>query len=117
MADPVLSLHWLPADTPARLGLAVSRKVDTRAVGRNRIKRVLREQFRTIRQQMAPGSYVAVARTAAAAADSAQCEQRCALLIDRRVPSSGAPHNDRPAIPLAALPRRRVAAEEPTRTL
>ena len=29
-----------------RIGLAVSRKVDRRAVGRNRIKRVIRESFR-----------------------------------------------------------------------
>ena len=29
-----------------RLGMAVSRKVDRRAVGRNRIKRVVRESFR-----------------------------------------------------------------------
>jgi len=30
----------------ARLGLAVSRQVDKRAVGRNRLKRVIRESFR-----------------------------------------------------------------------
>ena len=30
----------------ARLGMAVSRQVDRRAVGRNRIKRVIRESFR-----------------------------------------------------------------------
>ena len=35
-----------PAVRPRRLGLAVSRKVDKRAVGRNRIKRVLRDCFR-----------------------------------------------------------------------
>lgn len=38
-------LHVLPSATP-RLGLAVSRKVDTRAVVRNRIKRTARESFR-----------------------------------------------------------------------
>jgi ribonuclease P protein component len=32
--------------TSSRLGLAVSRKVDKRAVGRNRIKRIVRESFR-----------------------------------------------------------------------
>ena len=32
--------------TCARLGLAVSRQVDRRAVGRNRLKRVIRESFR-----------------------------------------------------------------------
>lgn len=68
-SDPLLSLHWLPGDAPARLGLAVSRKVDPHAVGRNRIKRALREQFRRLRAQLAPGDYVCVARAPAAKAD------------------------------------------------
>src|SRR5690606_24298321 len=38
VAEPMLALHWLADDAPARLGMAVSRKVDPRAVGRNRIK-------------------------------------------------------------------------------
>ena len=46
VSDPLMTLHWLPADRPARLGLAVSRKVDPNAVGRNRIKRVTRDWFR-----------------------------------------------------------------------
>jgi ribonuclease P protein component len=64
-ADPLLSLHWLRSDTPARLGLAVSRKVDPRAVGRNRIKRLLRTEFRLCRSQLPGGDYVLVARPAA----------------------------------------------------
>ena len=67
---PLLSLHWLRDDAPARLGLAVSRKVDPRAVGRNRIKRALRAQFREARAQLAPGAYVLVARSGAARADN-----------------------------------------------
>lgn len=51
----------------ARLGLAVSRKVDPRAVGRNRIKRQLRDCFRQHRTLLAPGDYVVVARPGAAA--------------------------------------------------
>jgi len=39
----------------SRLGLAVSRKVDKRAVGRNRIKRVVRESFRQAFQTVSPG--------------------------------------------------------------
>lgn len=65
-SDPLLSLHWLSGDAPARLGLAVSRKVDPHAVGRNRIKRALREQFRALRAQLAHGDYVCVARPPAA---------------------------------------------------
>lgn len=69
-ATPLLSLHWQPDDVPARLGLAVSRKVDRRAVGRNRIKRALREEFRHVRGDLPRGRYVVVARPAASAADN-----------------------------------------------
>jgi ribonuclease P protein component len=64
-AHPLLSLHWLQDSHPARLGLAVSRKVDPTAVGRNRIKRVLRDVFRRARHQLATGDYVVVVRPAA----------------------------------------------------
>jgi ribonuclease P protein component len=60
-ASPALSLHWLRDAQPARLGLAVSRKVDPNAVGRNRIKRVLRDEFRHARAALPPGAYVVVA--------------------------------------------------------
>jgi ribonuclease P protein component len=69
-ADPLLSLHWLRSDVPARLGLAVSRKVDPHAVGRNRIKRVLRAEFRTLRTSLPPGDYVFVLRAAARDCDA-----------------------------------------------
>lgn len=71
-SDPLLSLHWLRAEHPPRLGLAVSRKVDNRAVGRNRIKRQLREHFRTLRSRLAPGDYVIVVRPPAAQAGGVQ---------------------------------------------
>ena len=67
VALPALALHWLDDGQPARLGLAVSRKVDARAVGRNRIKRILREAFRHLRPALADGAYVLVARAPAAA--------------------------------------------------
>ena len=65
-ASPVFALHWLADAQPARLGFAVSRKVDARAVKRNHIKRALREAFRYLRPQLKPGAYVVVARSAAA---------------------------------------------------
>ena len=65
-SSPALSLHWLRDAQPARLGLAVSRKVDPNAVGRNRIKRALRDQFRHLRAALPPGAYVVVARPPAA---------------------------------------------------
>ncbi|MCE7032352.1 ribonuclease P protein component [Lysobacter sp. GX 14042] len=66
-ASPVLVLHVYREDASPgpRMGLAVSRKVDPRAVGRNRIKRVLRETFRHYRDRLPAGDYVLVARTAA----------------------------------------------------
>lgn len=68
-SDPMFALHWRRDDAvPARLGLAVSRKVDRRAVVRNRIKRTLRQQFRLLRAELAGGDYVFVARAAAAVA-------------------------------------------------
>ena len=50
VALPVLALHFqADPELEPRMGLAVSRKVDPRAVGRNRIKRVLRDAFRHAR--------------------------------------------------------------------
>jgi ribonuclease P protein component len=71
LAHPLLSLHWMHDAQPARLGLAVSRKVDPHAVGRNRIKRVLRDSFRRTRLQLPAGAYVLVARPAAAHVENA----------------------------------------------
>ena len=63
------------AQQESRLGLAVSRKVDRRAVGRNRIKRIVRESFRHWRALDAAAGrpaldIVVLARPAAAAADN-----------------------------------------------
>ncbi len=44
-----------------RLGLIVSKKVDKTAVGRNRIKRLVRESFR-IRTELLPADYVLIAK-------------------------------------------------------
>lgn len=79
IASPAFALHWIPAASP-RLGIAVSRKVDPHAVGRNRIKRVLRECFRAWRAQMTPADYVVVARAAAKLDNAALREAFCALL-------------------------------------
>ncbi len=54
----------------ARLGIAVSRKVDGNAVGRNRIKRVWRETFRHQCPNLPAGTYVAIAKLPAAQADN-----------------------------------------------
>ena len=69
---PLLALHMHRDGLPARLGLAVSRKVDRRAVGRNRIKRALREEFRALRARLPAAAYVIVARAPAATASRAE---------------------------------------------
>ncbi len=71
-ANAILALHHLADAQPARLGLAVSRKVDSRAVVRNRIKRVLRDHFRRLRAGLPGGAYVVVARAAAARASGSE---------------------------------------------
>jgi len=92
-AHPLLSLHWLGDEQPARLGLAVSRKVDPHAVGRNRIKRVLRDVFRRSRLQLAPGAYVVVARQAASSADGVALRAAFHSVLQRAgaLPAADAP--------------------------
>ena len=82
-ADPLMALHWLADDGPARLGLAVSRKVDPNAIGRNRIKRVLRDSFRKLRPQLRAGAYVVVARAAARRADNPALRRAFRSLLER----------------------------------
>ena len=82
-AEPLLALHRLDDGQPPRLGLAVSRKVDPHAVGRNRIKRVLRDRFRHLRGLLGAGAYVVVARGAAAQADNAALRDAFERLLHR----------------------------------
>ncbi|MFT4197984.1 MAG: ribonuclease P protein component [Pseudoxanthomonas sp.] len=98
-ADPLLALHLKPGGALPRLGLAVSRKVDPRAVGRNRIKRVLREAFRQLRAQLPAGDYVIVARPPAARAANAQLAAAFRALLARAgaLPPPGAAGTMRPA--------------------
>lgn len=114
-AHPLLSLHWLRDEQPPRLGLAVSRKVDPHAVGRNRIKRALREQFRRLRTQLAAGAYVVVARPGAARVESAELRaafssvlQRAGALPQLEAPGT-MPAADRQDIPPpSSMPRPRA---------
>lgn len=82
-ADPLFALHRLDDAAPPRLGLAVSRKVDPHAVGRNRIKRVLRDMFRRERARLGAGAYVIVARPAASKADNAALRAAFLRLLQR----------------------------------
>lgn len=111
VALPVLALHWQSGPDAARLGLAVSRKVDPRAVGRNRIKRVLRDTFRRLRDDLAAGDYVVVARPPAARADAAELAsalrgllQRCGAFPAAALPLPAAPGTMPAASPSAPPP-------------
>ena len=75
-------VHVLPAAHP-RLGLAVSRKVDPNAVGRNRIKRTAREAFRTSRHAIPCAELVLVAKREAATASNAELRDDLAQLWRR----------------------------------
>lgn len=70
-ATRCFAAHVLHHDEPARLGIAVSRKVDKRAVGRNRIKRQIRESFRATRATLPACDIVVIGRRSAADADNA----------------------------------------------
>lgn len=66
-----------------KMGLAVSRKVG-KAVTRNRVKRYLREFYRTHRPEMtAPCAFVVVARPAAAELDYAECVRAMKRLLQK----------------------------------
>ena len=102
-ADPLMSLHWLRGEKPARLGLAVSRKVDPRAVGRNRIKRVLRAEFRTLRLLLADGDYVLVLR-AGCPRKRRECAARGLVLAASVAPARCRPPCAGGTMPAACLP-------------
>ena len=71
-ADPFFTLLAVVSDLEApRLGLAVSRKVSARAVGRNRIKRQVRESFRAHSAALPAMDIVVMAKREAASADNA----------------------------------------------
>jgi ribonuclease P protein component len=77
-------LHFLVNSeaAEARLGLAIPKKAVPLSVGRNRIKRVCREQFR--QGGLAIGDYVLVAQRKAAVADNAALRQEIARLFSGR---------------------------------
>jgi len=99
VAHPLLALHWLRDGGVARLGLAVSRKVDPHAVGRNRIKRVLRDEFRHLRPMLAAGAYVVVARPPAASIEARVLRETLRTLLQRAgaLPAPDAPGTMPPA--------------------
>jgi ribonuclease P protein component len=78
-----LALPASESDARPRIGFAVSRKVDKRAVVRNRIKRVAREFFRQQRAVLPPGDYVFMGRREAAQATTQQLREDLMRLLPR----------------------------------
>lgn len=106
---------WHRPSTMPRLGLAVSRKVDPDAVGRNRIKRAWREAFRHVRTQLPVADYVMVARPPARALDNAALRALLLTLLHRAgalplpdaavtLPPAAAPAADLPSIDSTSAP-------------
>ena len=86
----------------ARLGLAISKRVSKRAVERNRLKRLLRESFRRIRDQLPPVDVVVMARDVAAGLPGAELLAEADALWQRLA-----------AIRLAPPPAAAPAASDP----
>jgi ribonuclease P protein component len=77
----------------SRLGMAVSRQVDRHAVGRNRIKRVIRESFRQSFEAVVSES------TVSEAVDKPDNESKAGAIIE----------GNYPGIDIVVLPRREAA--------
>lgn len=73
LSSPHFRLHarLLTEGDDVRLGVTVSKRVDKRAVGRNRIRRQIKEVFRQVRPDLLPGDYVILAKPEARQADNA----------------------------------------------
>jgi ribonuclease P protein component len=67
----------------ARLGVTVSKRVDKLSVGRNRIRRQIKESFRLVRHTLPAGDYVLLARPEAAKADNAALRAELFSLFER----------------------------------
>jgi ribonuclease P protein component len=81
----------------ARLGLAISKRVSKHAVERNRLKRLLRESFRRVRDQLPPVDVVVMAREQAAGLPGAELLAEADVLWRRlaaiQLSVSTAPHH------------------------
>lgn len=66
-ADRYFTLLFRPNNRlQPRIGLAISKKVSKSAVVRNRLKRIIRESFRTHQQRLIKVDIVVIARSSAA---------------------------------------------------
>lgn len=71
------------AEPAPRLGITVSKRVDKTSVGRQRIKRQVRECFRLQRATLPPFDLVFVAKAAAATTSNAELRRELEKLLQR----------------------------------
>jgi ribonuclease P protein component len=75
-ADEFFTILYRPSDSSsARLGFAISAKRVRTAVGRNRLRRLVRESFRAVQSDLQGLDIVAIAREQANRADKATLRQ------------------------------------------
>ena len=109
-SGPLFRLQVLPASqdgAQARLGMTVSKRVDKRAVARNRIRRQVREAFRLQRHGLPPGDYVFQAKPEASKVDNPGLRDALLKLLAKAAMSlkpSVAPGTMPPAAPAGATP-------------
>lgn len=108
LSSPQLRLfaHVRAEASAPRLGVAVSKKVDKRAVGRNRIKRLARETFRRERHRLPAGDYVLIAQPGASALSSDDLRAQWLQLLERA-------RSLKPTPPAGTMPNSPVARERP----
>jgi ribonuclease P protein component len=82
----LLMLHYQPRPAgmkDARLGVVVGKKLLKRAVDRNRLKRIVREQFRLVRKDLPPVDLIVRLAVKAAPLDGRQIAGDFLSLLDK----------------------------------
>jgi len=99
-SDPYFKIMArLNGQASSRLGLAVSRKVDRRAVQRNRLKRLVRESFRlqlAAYPEMTAANYLVLPRQQAVTISHAEVFERLARLwnnVNRKLQPQALPNS------------------------
>lgn len=79
--NPYFVIKLAPGNDAARLTVIVSTKVSKKAVDRNRIKRIIREELRKHVQGMKPGNYAILVKPSAAKAETTELRKAVELSL------------------------------------